>query len=133
VGVCPDRGVAVARGGDGVGGRVAVPPPPFRRVADAAVLAAAAGAARRGPPALTRDKSFDFGRRFPKVRAGLDGVVAQLVEHHNGIVGVRSSNLLGSTIYFGPLTLISPNVNGPFLNHPSLLPTSACSELMVTC
>jgi hypothetical protein len=28
----------------------------------------------------------------------LGGVVAQLVEHHNGIVGVRSSNLLGSTI-----------------------------------
>jgi hypothetical protein len=29
-----------------------------------------------------------------------DGVVAQLVEHHNGIVGVRSSNLLGSTIFW---------------------------------
>ena len=28
------------------------------------------------------------------------GVVAQLVEHHNGIVGVRSSILLGSTILF---------------------------------
>jgi hypothetical protein len=28
----------------------------------------------------------------------LDGVVAQLVEHHNGIVGVRGSNPLGSTI-----------------------------------
>jgi hypothetical protein len=28
------------------------------------------------------------------------GVVAQLVEHHNGIVGVRSSNLLGSTNLF---------------------------------
>ena len=27
-----------------------------------------------------------------------DGVVAQLVEHHNGIVGVRGSNPLGSTI-----------------------------------
>jgi hypothetical protein len=26
------------------------------------------------------------------------GVVAQLVEHHNGIVGVRGSNPLGSTI-----------------------------------
>ena len=35
---------------------------------------------------------------FNKVCAALDGVVAQLVEHHNGIVGVRSSNLLGSTI-----------------------------------
>ena len=28
----------------------------------------------------------------------VDGVVAQLVEHHNGIVGVRGSNPLGSTI-----------------------------------
>jgi hypothetical protein len=28
----------------------------------------------------------------------MDGVVAQLVEHHNGIVGVRGSNPLGSTI-----------------------------------
>jgi hypothetical protein len=27
-----------------------------------------------------------------------DGVVAQLVEHHNGIVGVRGSSPLGSTI-----------------------------------
>ncbi len=27
----------------------------------------------------------------------LAGVVAQLVEHHNGIVGVRGSNPLGST------------------------------------
>ena len=30
-----------------------------------------------------------------------DGVVAQLVEHHNGIVGVRGSNPLGSTILKG--------------------------------
>ena len=28
----------------------------------------------------------------------VDGVVAQLVEHHNGIVGVRGSSPLGSTI-----------------------------------
>jgi hypothetical protein len=28
----------------------------------------------------------------------LDGVVAQLVEHHNGIVGVIGSNPFGSTI-----------------------------------
>jgi hypothetical protein len=27
-----------------------------------------------------------------------DGVLAQLVEHHNGIVGVKGSNPLGSTI-----------------------------------
>ena len=34
-------------------------------------------------------------------RGALDGVVAQLVEHHNGIVGVRGSSPLGSTILFG--------------------------------
>src|SRR5262249_54188133 len=28
-----------------------------------------------------------------------DGVVAQLVEHHNGIVGVRGSNPLGSSFF----------------------------------
>src|SRR5229473_5353310 len=33
-------------------------------------------------------------------RGALDGVVAQLVEHHNGIVGVRGSSPLGSTILF---------------------------------
>jgi hypothetical protein len=32
-----------------------------------------------------------------KVPHLLAGVVAQLVEHHNGIVGVRGSNPLGST------------------------------------
>ena len=32
----------------------------------------------------------------------LDGVVAQLVEHHNGIVGVRGSNPLGSTSLRSP-------------------------------
>ncbi len=45
----------------------------------------------------TTTKSFDNGGQnfiLPK----LDGVVAQLVEHHNGIVGVRGSNPLGSTI-----------------------------------
>jgi hypothetical protein len=30
----------------------------------------------------------------------MDGVVAQLVEHHNGIVGVIGSNPFGSTILF---------------------------------
>src|SRR5438132_886398 len=30
-----------------------------------------------------------------------DGVLAQLVEHHNGIVGVRGSNPLGSRISLG--------------------------------
>jgi hypothetical protein len=33
-----------------------------------------------------------------KLRAFLDGVVAQLVEHHNGIVGVAGSIPVGSTI-----------------------------------
>ena len=42
-------------------------------------------------------KSFDMGGVAIKL-ALLDGVVAQLVEHHNGIVGVRGSNPLGSTI-----------------------------------
>ena len=32
----------------------------------------------------------------------LRGVVAQLVEHHNGIVGVRGSTPLGSTKFFFP-------------------------------
>ncbi len=43
--------------------------------------------------ALTPAGTFlEFGR-FPVV-----GVVAQLVEHHNGIVGVWGSNPHGSTI-----------------------------------
>ena len=40
---------------------------------------------------------FDNSSQRSKLPA-LDGVVAQLVEHHNGIVGVRGSNPLGSTI-----------------------------------
>ena len=51
-------------------------------------LGAAAGAAKR----LTFQK-WEIDLRFL-----LAGVVAQLVEHHNGIVGVRGSNPLGSTI-----------------------------------
>jgi hypothetical protein len=43
-------------------------------------------------------KSFDMWRGQFRLRAVPDGVVAQLVEHHNGIVGVRGSNPLGSTI-----------------------------------
>ena len=34
---------------------------------------------------------------FSRNKVVFDGVVAQLVEHHNGIVGVVSSNLIGST------------------------------------
>src|SRR5882724_4694970 len=41
---------------------------------------------------------FDNAALPSKVLAAPDGVVAQLVEHHNGIVGVRGSNPLGSTI-----------------------------------
>ena len=37
-----------------------------------------------------------------------DGVLAQLVEHHNGIVGVRGSNPLGSSDSAFP-------ASGPFL------------------
>ena len=46
-------------------------------------------------------RTFNLAPRailFENSRA-VDGVVAQLVEHHNGIVGVRGSNPLGSTIY----------------------------------
>ena len=43
-------------------------------------------------------KAFDSRRQFPNVAPAFGfGVVAQLVEHHNGIVGVRGSNPLGST------------------------------------
>ena len=49
------------------------------------------------------NKSFDKVKaHFYRVAPLLDGVVAQLVEHHNGIVGVRGSNPLGSTIQKGP-------------------------------
>jgi hypothetical protein len=41
---------------------------------------------------------FDNSSWRSKLRAALDGVLAQLVEHHNGIVGVKGSNPLGSTI-----------------------------------
>lgn len=34
---------------------------------------------------------------FSRNEIVFDGVVAQLAEHHNGIVGVVSSNLIGST------------------------------------
>jgi hypothetical protein len=42
-------------------------------------------------------KRFDKAKMGFNLRAILVGVVAQLVEHHNGIVGVRGSNPLGST------------------------------------
>ena len=44
-------------------------------------------------------KSFDKRGVAVKLSKPV-GVVAQLVEHHNGIVGVRGSNPLGSTIRF---------------------------------
>jgi hypothetical protein len=43
-------------------------------------------------------KSFDKQEGQFRLSAALDGVLAQLVEHHNGIVGVKGSNPLGSTI-----------------------------------
>jgi hypothetical protein len=43
-------------------------------------------------------KSFDKRDGQFRLSAALDGVLAQLVEHHNGIVGVKGSNPLGSTI-----------------------------------
>jgi hypothetical protein len=42
---------------------------------------------------------FDKGAALIRVARPV-GVVAQLVEHHNGIVGVRGSNPLGSTSSF---------------------------------
>ena len=47
-------------------------------------------------------KSFDNPCPDLRVRRVRDGVLAQLVEHHNGIVGVKSSSLLGSTILNSP-------------------------------
>ena len=58
-------------------------------------------APRRVQVALIEDREIVFdkaGFDFYRVRPRTDGVVAQLVEHHNGIVGVRGSNPLGSTI-----------------------------------
>ena len=47
------------------------------------------------------DNSFDKERGdFYGFAPFAAGVVAQLVEHHNGIVGVRGSNPLGSTSLF---------------------------------
>ena len=51
------------------------------------------------------EKNFDKPSARPQIFGPLDGVVAQLVEHHNGIVGVRGSNPLGSTILRLPITL----------------------------
>ena len=62
------------------------------------------GAVRNGGavPRCARSRGIgenDFDKRGWEFKlAVLDGVVAQLVEHHNGIVGVRGSNPLGSTI-----------------------------------
>jgi hypothetical protein len=42
-----------------------------------------------------RSSSLDKRKR-DRVDLGLYGVIAQLVEHYNGIVGVRSSSLLVS-------------------------------------
>jgi hypothetical protein len=48
---------------------------------------------------FAKAKSFDKPRGQFRLSANLDGVVAQLVEHHNGIVGVMGSNPFGSTIF----------------------------------
>src|SRR5882724_4495193 len=62
--------------------------------------------ARKSSPAFNHplaarsgQNGFDNLNGHSKLPA-LDGVVAQLVEHHNGIVGVRGSNPLGSTILY---------------------------------
>ena len=46
----------------------------------------------------TSAKSFDKKPEKFRLSPALDGVVAQLVEHHNGIVGVAGSIPVGSTI-----------------------------------
>src|SRR5437773_5848968 len=49
---------------------------------------------------LSRGKCEKFRLQIPNRQSKIEnpfGVVAQLVEHHNGIVGVRGSNPLGST------------------------------------
>ena len=53
----------------------------------------------RKPKIEIADPGFlDKRSRLSKLQRTLDGVLAQLVEHHNGIVGVKGSNPLGSTI-----------------------------------
>src|SRR5215469_7470206 len=52
-------------------------------------------------------KCFDKGLGTHRLSKPV-GVVAQLVEHHNGIVGVRGSNPLGSTIRFPWRIFIKP-------------------------
>ena len=47
---------------------------------------------------VPRENVFDKAAARSYFHRALDGVLAQLVEHHNGIVGVRGSNPLGSTI-----------------------------------
>ena len=61
----------------------------------------------------TAEKYFDKREYRQQIFRPLDGVVAQLVEHHNGIVGVRGSNPLGSTsLWIKDLGNVSPN-DGP--------------------
>ena len=60
---------------------------------------------------------------FPHtLSAHLAGVVAQLVEHHNGIVGVRGSNPLGSTSFHHFRSPLGPNpatARSPALGSPT--------------
>jgi hypothetical protein len=59
--------------------------------------------------------------REPKaklIRSNMDGVLAQLVEHHNGIVGVESSSLSGSTIFLQRVkSLFKPRQTGDASAH----------------
>jgi len=65
------------------------------------------------------------------------GVVAQLVEHHNGIVGVRGSNPLGSTILSdawitgedgGKWVKMPKPTKVPASNHRTLVPTGTLRD-----
>src|SRR5436309_2259994 len=62
---------------------------------------------------------FDNKEGPSKLLPAFDGVVAQLVEHHNGIVGVRGSNPLGSTILNHLVTAARVPSGGCECSHPA--------------
>ena len=68
------------------------------------------------PIILNRKNCFDNSNLLFKLRVAPDGVVAQLVEHHNGIVGVRGSNPLGSTIQNSRLNTHKTSLNTGFIS-----------------
>ena len=59
-----------------------------------------------------------MGGKSLNLSPALDGVVAQLVEHHNGIVGVAGSIPVGSTILQFILNERSPTGGPPVVSTP---------------